>query len=176
MGSGYYGIKFQATIILNGCFNPFQATKSALKDVQSAIAKVEDEIGAILNRIISASNERVIEAYETKIDALEKDKLVLQEKLQNKPQSMRPFEDVFELCLKFLSNPSNLWENGKLEDQKTVLRLAFDKPLAWVRGRGFRAPKTSSVFNVLELISAPTKVVAETKGFEPSMSFWPILP
>lgn len=137
-----------------------QQTKSKMKDVKASIVKIEDEIGSVLDRIISASNERVIESYETKIDTLEKYKLVLLEKLQNRPKNQKPFSEVFELCLKFLSSPYNIWKNRKLEDQKMVLRLAFDKPLTWVRGEGFRTPETSSVFSALDKIIAPIKVVA----------------
>jgi hypothetical protein len=127
--------------------------KAGLKDIRASITKIDNEISGLLDRIVSASNERVIGAYESKIDKLEKDKLVLQEKLTKKPKSQRPFDEVFELCLKFLQRPINIWKSGRPEDQKTVLRLVFSEALRWKRNEGFRTPETSSVFGAIRDIS-----------------------
>lgn len=147
-----------------------QATqaKAGLKAVKTKIAGLDKDIAALLDRIVSAQNERVIGAYETRIDALEREKLALNEKLVQEPKKQRPFEEMFELTLRFLSNPYNLWKNGRAEDRKTVLRLVFSGPLEYQRNEGFRTPETSSVFNTIRRIEMPKGKLAEREGFEPS--------
>ena len=88
-------------------------------------------------------------AFERKIEKLERDKLVVQEKLATKPGPKRPFEEVFELAMGFLANPWKLWESDRIEDKRTVLKLAFSDRHAYQRGEGFRTPKTSLPFKML---------------------------
>ena len=155
-----------------------QATqaKAGLKAVKTKISGLDKDIAALLDRIVSAQNERVIGAYESRIDALEREKLALNEKLVQEPKKQRPFEEMFELTLRFLSNPYNLWKNGRAEDRKTVLRLVFSGPLEYQRNEGFRTPETSSVFNTIRRIEMPKGKLAERKGFEPSIRDYRILP
>jgi site-specific DNA recombinase len=109
----------------------------------------------------------VVTAYEARIDNLEKEKLVIAERLHAEPAKHRPFDEVFELTLKFLSNPYNIWKTCRAKDRKTVLRPVFSEPLKFARNEGFRTPKTSSVFNALKRFESPGKGVAERQGFEP---------
>ena len=143
--------------------------KSALKVVQEKLTDIEKDIAALLDRIVASTNERVVTAYEARIDKLEKEKLVIAERLHAEPAKHRPFDEVFELTLKFLSNPYNIWKNGRAEDRKTVLRLVFSEPLKFARNEGFRTPKTSSVFNALKRFEGLKSGLAERKGFEPSI-------
>ena len=143
--------------------------KAAMKAVQDKLSTIEKDITALLDRIVAATNERVVTAYEARIDKLEKEKLVIVERLHAEPAKYRPFEEVFELTLKFLSNPYNIWKNGRAEDRKTVLRLVFSEPLKFARNEGFRTPKTSSVFNALKRFEGLKGGLAERKGFEPSI-------
>ncbi len=143
--------------------------KSALKAVHEKLTSIEMNIAALLDRIVAATNERVVTAYEARIDKLEREKLVLAERLHAEPAKHRPFDEVFELTLKFLSNPYNIWKNGRAEDRKTVLRLVFSEPLKFARNQGFRTPKTSSVFNALKGFETLGNEMAEREGFEPSI-------
>lgn len=142
--------------------------KSALKTWQDKLSTVEKDIAALLDRIVAATNERVVAAYEERIDKLEKEKLVIAEKLRSGPAKHRPFDEVFELTLKFLSNPYNLWKNGQPETRQTVLRLVFSEPLKFARNEGFRTPKTSSVFNTLKSFEGMKNKMAERKCFSSS--------
>ncbi|WP_085848277.1 hypothetical protein [Pacificibacter marinus] len=60
-------------------------------------------------RIVETNNSTVIAAYETKITKLEQEKLVPIEKREKKSTSKRTSEQIFELAVKFLSNPWNIW-------------------------------------------------------------------
>ncbi len=148
-------------------------TKQAADAVKRAIAEADKEIERLLERIVSASNDTVIAAYERRIDALEREKLLIAERQASSGKPQRSFGEMFELALTFLSNPSNLWKSEHLEDKQTVLRLSFAGPLRYARNDGFRTPQTSSVFKVLESLKAANCSMAERVGFEPTVSVNP---
>ncbi len=62
----------------------------------------------LLERIVEATSSTTISAYERKIDALEKEKLVAVEKLENGFKPRASSGRMLELSLKFLSNPWKL--------------------------------------------------------------------
>jgi len=61
---------------------------------------------------------------------------------------------MFERAMLFLANPQKIWENGSFAEKRTVLKLAFLDNLAYTRGKGYRTPKTSIPFKVLDDISS----------------------
>lgn len=79
-------------------------------------------------------------AYEKRIAELERSKLVLEEQRQNAAPRAGTFDELFELAMSFLANPSKLWVLGKLEYQKLVLRLTFADRLVWCPETGFKPP------------------------------------
>ncbi len=66
----------------------------------------------------------------------------------------------------FLSKPSNLWRNGKLEERQTVTRLVFADRLTYARNEGFRTPQTSSIFKALEGFKGGNFKMAERDSAE----------
>ena len=144
-----------------------------LDDIKSTLrrelSKTENQIETLVNRIVDTSNTSVITAYEQKIMVLEKQKLIAQEKLQNRAKPQRTFDEMFELALNFLSNPCKLWHSEHLEDKRTVLKLAFEQRLAYCRNEGLRTPKTALPFNMLGDNYMGIEKMAERKGFEPSI-------
>ncbi|MEM8596842.1 MAG: hypothetical protein AAGF76_10275 [Pseudomonadota bacterium] len=128
------------------------------------LREAEDQIAGLLDRIVTASNDRVIGAYEDRIDALEREKLVLTEKLAKTGQPERPFAEMFELALGFLANPCNLWKSDRFADKQTVQRLVFEGRLTYCRNGGFRTPKTNIIFKALEDISTIKSAMAESEG------------
>ncbi len=137
------------------------------RNLKRAIAEADTQIGQLLDRIVSASSDTVVQAYEQRIAKLEREKLTLAERLQASAKPQRPFEEMFELALGFLANPCNLWGSERLEDKQTVLRLAFSSPPAYCRKTGFRTPETSRIFKVLESFQIESFKLAERQGFEP---------
>ena len=146
-----------------------EAVRKLKASLKQELKSLDSQIETLLSRIVDATSERVIGAYETKIDTLEREKLILNEKIAQRAKPRRSFAQVFELTLEFLKNPGNLWKSDRLEDKQTVLRLVFSQPLSYDRKVGFRTPKTSSIFKVLQDFTEKNKVMAETKGFEPSI-------
>jgi len=123
---------------------------SAMKaQLERKMTDADKQIEKLLERIVTASSDTVVGAYEAKIDKLERDKLVMSEKAANLSKPKHTFSEMFELALQFIANPQNYWENGSLAGRKTLLRLAFNEPLTYTRIEGFRTPETSSIFKAL---------------------------
>ena len=66
-------------------------TQETAKTLKSDIAVIEREIEQFLDRIVEATSPRVVAAYEKRIDGLEQQKLLLQEKLQSGSRPQRTF-------------------------------------------------------------------------------------
>ena len=122
-------------------------TRKALRREMLALEK---QIDGLLNRLIDASSPATIKAYERKIDQLERDRLLVSEKLEKSCQPRVTAPQMIELSMRFLSNPWKIWENGDLALKKMVLRLGFSDPLPYHRNEGYRTPKTTLPFKVLE--------------------------
>ncbi len=122
----------------------------AVKDALGReVSKIEKDIDEFLDRIVNTQNASVLKAYENKIAALEKKKLLTVEKMEKSKLPPKSKREVLELSLQFLANPWKLWDSGSVMLQKTVLRLAFDERLEYTRNEGYRTPKTTLPFKVL---------------------------
>ena len=118
--------------------------------IKRSITQCETQIAQLLDRIVSANSDSVISAYERRIDKLEKEKLALDEKLAKAGKPQRAFGEMFELAMRFLATPCNLWKSERLEDKQTVIKLVFSAPLKYSREEGFQTPATSCIFGVFE--------------------------
>ena len=130
------------------------------QSLKRSINQCDTQIAQVLDRIVTASSDSVIAAYETRIEKLEKEKLALAEKLETTGKPRRAFGEMFELTMRFLANPCNLWKSERYEDKQTVLKLVFSGPLEYARNEGFRTPQTSSVFGLFERFSSQMKGMA----------------
>lgn len=125
-----------------------QAT-AMVRSCEKETQRIEREITVLLDRIIEAQSNTVIAAYEKRITALEKEKLLVAERAAKSGQPRGRFEELFELAMCFLASPSKIWETGKIESRKLVLRLTFADRLPYCPKTGFRTPKTTLPFKVL---------------------------
>lgn len=126
-----------------------EQSQSSKAKLQSEVGKIEKQIEQLVDRIVDTDSETTIAAYERRIEKLEKDKLLIRENAQIHVGPKHSFEDMFELALAFLASPWKLWASPRLEDKRTVLKLAFTERLAYCRKTGLRTPKTTLPFKVL---------------------------
>lgn len=141
----------------------------AKAELQTQLDEVDRQIEQLVDRIVDASSPTAIAAYEKRIARLETDKHVITEKLQNETGPVRPFGEMFELALSFLSNPWNLWASYRLEDKRAVLKLAFSSPMAYSRKNGVRTPQVSKPFAFFGFNDKKSEMAHPT-GFEPVTS------
>ena len=124
-------------------------TKHAETVLKQDVKKTDKQIDQLLERIIETDNATLISAYEAKIAKLEKSKLILQEKCTKSDVPAGRFDELFELSMRFLSNPWKLWDSGQIHLRRIVLRLAFAERMAYRRNEGFRTPQVSEPFRFL---------------------------
>ena len=139
-----------------------------LSSLKHETQKVEKQIEQLVDRIVDSESTTAVTAYERRIIKLERNKLVLAEKIEKGIGPVRPFEEMFELAFKFLSSPWNLWASDRLEDKRAVLKLAFTENLAYHRKDGFRTPEISIPFKLLGDKNMLKCDMAEGVGFEPT--------
>lgn len=130
------------------------------KAQQLEAAKVDKQIATLLDRIVDASSSSVIAAYEKRIGELERAKLVLDEQSQKTVTRAGTFDQLFELAMSFLASPSKLWDLGKIEYRKLVLRLTFADKLVWSPEMGFQTPEISMPFRMSEALGKSQKEMA----------------
>tara|TARA_R110001599_G_scaffold25282_8_gene90578 strand:+ start:2759 stop:4525 length:1767 start_codon:yes stop_codon:yes gene_type:complete len=119
--------------------------------------ELESEIGKVVDRMLEVSNPRALQAFEDRIEALERDKLIALENASRKPAPARPFDEMFELSMRFLANPYDCWKVGGPDARNLVMRLAFEQPLAYTRETGCLNTKKSNVFRLLDGLNRPRK-------------------
>ncbi len=160
-----------AKAMFTKAWNLHKANAADAADVlRSRLAEVEKKTQALLDRIVDSTNDSVVQAYEQRISDLETEGFVIREKLEDKPAPIRPFNEMFELAMRFFSNPWNIWRSGNLEHKRMVLNLTFEDRLTYSRFEGLRTPKTTLLFNVLEEMSMQNAAMAHPRGFEPLTS------
>jgi DNA invertase Pin-like site-specific DNA recombinase len=138
--------------------------KHRAEALKKEVVKLDKQIDGLLTRIIETENRTVIAAYEDKIAALEKKKLLAAERSTKRPERKGTFDQLFERALQFLSNPWNLWVLGDPHQRRLVLRLGFRERIAYVRDKGISNAQKALPFNILEEVCMPEKQVARSLG------------
>ncbi|MEP5728573.1 MAG: hypothetical protein ABJL67_04280 [Sulfitobacter sp.] len=102
---------------------------------------MEKQIDALLSRIMSASSEAVIGAYEKKLADLEADRARFEDMMLHHRAPDGSFEEKLERLLTFLSSTWKLWENGHVSLRRVVLKLVFADRIAYHRKQVLEHPK-----------------------------------
>ncbi|WP_348764154.1 hypothetical protein, partial [Hyphomonas atlantica] len=132
----------------------WEAQAKHIEDTAKAYAakakQIEGEIAKVVDRMLDVANPRALKAFEGRIEQLEQEKFVALEKAAKKPAPVRPFSEMFELSLRFLTSPYDCWKSGRPEVQKLVLKLTLNKPLRYDRKTGCLNLEKPMIFKVLE--------------------------
>ena len=138
--------------------------------IKANIKRAEKQIDQLLDRIVDATNDSVVPAYEKRIAKLEREKMLAEEQLSQTGKPRHTFEESFEHAMRFLLNPYKIWRNADLALKKTVLRLAFVQPLPYCRNRELRTHGLAFPFKALGEIQTGKGEMAHPRGFEPLAS------
>ena len=147
--------------------------KEIAKGWKERIALIERQSAQLLDRLMEATSPQVIAAYEKRLEELEREKLLVREKLESAGKPQRDFDEMFELAMAFLSSPWKLWENGKIELRRAVLRMVFLGRVEYCRKEGLRTPDIALPFKALGGKCGNQWNMAEREGFEPSKGLHP---
>lgn len=134
------------------------------------IKQVEKQIDELLDRVVEASSRSVVSAYESRIEKLERQKIVLAEKAAKTVPPKGQLETCMELAMQFLSNPYEIYEKGSLTVRRSVLRLAFAEPIRYSRKEGYGTIKSAFPFKVLKEITGSKSEMVLLERIELSTS------
>lgn len=133
-----------------------KATSKALK---SDLKRMEKETDKFVDMIGDASSHHAIRAYERKIDKLEQNKLIAEQKLAELGSGRDQKPEKVELALGLLSNPSKIWASGDQAMRRLLLKLVFTDRISYDRKTGYRTPQTSVIFRFLDDLAGKCKMV-----------------
>ncbi len=146
------------------------------KSLQAEIDQIEKNVDELIDRILETKTPAVAQRMEERVQKLEGEKLLKREQLEKCGRPVRTFDSTFRTTRRFLANPCSLWDSGRLEYRRAVLRLAFPNRLYYTRNEGLRTPEIAFPFRVLQGNFSRKEVMAESEGFEPSRNFWSLHP
>ncbi len=147
--------------------------RNAKKTLETQIKDIESQIEGLLDRIVEAVSPSVIQAYEARIEKLERQKIRLADQAAQTVPPQGRLEEFIEHALEFLASPWNIYAKGSIALKRAVLKLAFSEPLQYSRENGYRTAKTTFPFKVLAEISTPKCRMVEPRGVEPLTSCMP---
>lgn len=124
-----------------------QDAESRLAVYREQLDRAESEIAKLVDRFVDTTNPRLVAAIENRIEEHERVKLAAEQKLAEGGGPLLPIESVIKLSLKYLSAPHKLWDSGRLELQRLVLKLTFAGHLRYRKGEGIKLPELTLPFN-----------------------------
>ena len=119
---------------------------------------------AATDRIREANVSSVVSAYEDRIRKLEEDKLILRDRLSENTRPKSGFEETLRTALDFLASPWILRRSKRLEDRRTVPKLAFADRLRYTRENRFRTANLAFPFKVLSALGSGDLGMARCAG------------
>lgn len=137
------------------------------KELVRDIEKVEAERTRFVHLAARATNETVVAAYEEQIGAMTEKARVLKDALMSHDQHGPNIETALEIVFSFLANPYQQWQEGNIHTKKLVLKLVFERRLAYNKNSGFETAILSLPLRVFGLPEAENGVLVETGGIEP---------
>ena len=155
----------------------WDARLNGLKQQRSAGLKsayaIDKKISQLVERIMNATNNHVVAAYEKEVAGLEKQKRLLTNTANKPLESAQPFEIAFKAAMEFLAMPWKLWESGDYAQQRLLLKLALPEPLPYCRENGWLNRNLSLPFKVLGGFNMLKNEMVEPRGVEPLTSSLP---
>ncbi len=142
-----------ATAMLIDCWNQRLARADEIAaGFKREAESCERQISDLVDRIVEATNPRVVQAYEQRIDEAEKRKLVMLEKAAQTARPTMTLDSLIEHALRYVSAPKTLWDSRVLELRRLVLGLTFSSHLSYTKQGGIKHPETTTPFKLFNHI------------------------
>ena len=144
------GVFNVAFVMLSDLWNEkLASTTGHITALQGELREAERKIDQLRDRIVAATGDCPVAAYEKRIRELEMQKATTQEKIASCGAPRVSFGETYRTAFDFLGNPWKLWRSECLEDHRAVLRLVFSGRLAYARNEGYRTAKSSIPFKMI---------------------------
>ena len=150
---------------------PSTTRESTSKELAGIAARelqvIERKIEQLVARLVETDSRTIIDAYEAQLHKLQDQKNLLAEKAASGGRPKKSFEESFRTSFGFLSNPRILWDSGRIEQRRKLLRLLFGGRVKYSISKGLRTHETTTLFKALRTIFGGENGVAHPTGFEP---------
>ncbi|MCB1859220.1 MAG: hypothetical protein KDI63_13145 [Gammaproteobacteria bacterium] len=77
---------------------------------------------AHIDRIVETQSTSVINAFDKRIETLEKERFALQEKIATLGKPVRDVKETFRTAFEFLASSWKIWNSNRLEDNRACRR------------------------------------------------------
>lgn len=125
---------------------------------------VERKIEQLVARLVETDSRTLIEAYEAQLQKLQDQKNLLAEKASTAGRPRKSFEETFRTSFAFLSNPRVLWDSGRIEHRRKLVRLLFGGRVQYAVSEGLRTPQTTFLFKAFQQFTNDNSGVARRGG------------
>ncbi len=142
-------------------------TGKMLQRVDRESAAIESEIKSLVSQIARTNKPSVIEAYESKIEELTKEKEEIREKRGRVEQGPVSVGTAFDAIVEYLKDPEYLWVNGNLDDKRRVLKLVFAERFTYDREKSVGTAKLSVLYELFGHFRGRKYQDVEMGGVEP---------
>src|SRR5690606_15015036 len=88
-------------------------TRGQTDHLRKEIVTIGRQVDQLLDRIVDASSDSVVRAYEKRIKELEARKAAFADKIANSGKPIRSFGETYRTAFDFLANPSKLWHSPR---------------------------------------------------------------
>ena len=144
-----------------------QYQQKRIKTLKAQAVEIERKIDALIDLAVDASSPSSRANYEKRMNVLERDRLVIAEKVAECGRPISDQSGTLRNALQFLENPCTLWASDRLENKRAVLKLVFAENLSWRLGKGLRTAKTTLPFKVLGASMGSKIQMVPRRGLEP---------
>lgn len=146
-----------------------EKSHTAQQDVIKQDYKNTDkEIQRLLDKIVETSSTTVSQRLESRVEELEKQKLLLEDKMEKTARPRKTYDKMYRTAMDFLLNPHKYWACGDFSQKRNVLKLVLADRLTWDRNGVYRTPELSLPFKVLGSFFEREKEMVRMEGLEPS--------
>jgi hypothetical protein len=119
------------------------------------------------DRIVEAASDSLVRAYEKRVQDLETQKALMQERIAVGGRPLKNFGETYRTAFDFLANPCKIWHSPRIENRRAVLKLVFADRLAYARNEGYRTAKISTPFKLLGDMNMNKNEMVPRGGIEP---------
>jgi len=138
------------------------------KSYETRLAEIKIEVTLTVDKITQLSNPIALSALETRLEDLERERLVLENKIQNNPQDKIDVGTLIQEVVDFIPNTHKLWESGTTTEKKLLLELVFDDKITYSKKEGVRTPVFSPLYAILGNSDTTKNSLVEMAGVEPA--------
>ena len=130
-------------------------------EIRTRLTEIDTQIETLLDRIMEGKSETLVASYERRVEKLEREKLLLNEKLGAHAKLRQSPSQEFEPALRFLKNPMNLWRSDDLARKQAVMKMLFAARPGYKKKIGVRTPIYTCPVNALAAMSGGKSEMAQ---------------